>query len=577
MNQTQKVFFAILILIGLCFFTLAFFAIPLGIDNDPGWGKGRFFLLSLGIITLILAALIVLGKKLETFADPLFARFFKLNIPTWIKKPSLWVAVLMSMGLVVLASFSYPWLFTHGKLDAIPKESRYIPMLTDAFRSRQLYLMVSPSPELLALEDPYEPDQYLSVDALHDASLYEGHYYLYWGPVPALLLLLLPKDIVVGDTHLALFFVIALVLMITVFLLYIWRHYFSSLSWWAVLPGLIMLFWTTPLPFMYANPSIYDATIIASQVFLLLGLFFLIIGLSSERPRYLFIILSGIFWAMAAGTRVTSSLAILPLGGFLFLEKWQNPSWKRSQVLKSIGTLAIPLGIGAFGLFWYNYVRFGSFTQSGICYALSVVNMLKTCPNLFSTKYIPANLFLYLFHPYSIQPNFPFFFLNWLSEADFPFFIKLANDYYFSDPVAGMLFTMPFSLLFVGIGSVLVFSSRKGKDHTENSLFAGLSAAAFLALIILLFYFIPMPRYYADFSIMLGIAAMMGFWKALQVYKNRYFLRFMIILAAGLLILLGITVGFMTGISGLSHVFYEDNPALFNLMKNWFLALGLGS
>ena len=61
----------------------------------------------------------------------------------------------------------------------------YYDLLAWGLWQGRLDLPVTPSPELLALPDPYDPAQN-SAYRLHDASLYEGKYYLYWGPLPAL-------------------------------------------------------------------------------------------------------------------------------------------------------------------------------------------------------------------------------------------------------------------------------------------------------------------------------------------------------------------------------------------------------
>jgi len=43
-----------------------------------------------------------------------------------------------------------------------------------------------PDPRLAELGDPYEYTQRKDIPYHWDASYYEGRYYLYWGPVPAL-------------------------------------------------------------------------------------------------------------------------------------------------------------------------------------------------------------------------------------------------------------------------------------------------------------------------------------------------------------------------------------------------------
>jgi len=60
-------------------------------------------------------------------------------------------------------------------------------LLTEGFLRGHLYLAQDPAPELLALPDPRDPEANARW-RLHDASLYHGHYYLYFGPVPVLAL-----------------------------------------------------------------------------------------------------------------------------------------------------------------------------------------------------------------------------------------------------------------------------------------------------------------------------------------------------------------------------------------------------
>ena len=55
----------------------------------------------------------------------------------------------------------------------------YYDTLAAAFLSGQLYLKTVPDPELLALPNPYDPSKNEKF-RLHDASLYNGRYYLYF-------------------------------------------------------------------------------------------------------------------------------------------------------------------------------------------------------------------------------------------------------------------------------------------------------------------------------------------------------------------------------------------------------------
>src|SRR5436305_2797670 len=70
-----------------------------------------------------------------------------------------------------------PWKFGRPQKD-------YYNLLIDGFLSGQLALKVEVPPALLQLADPYDPRTRPPGLALHDASLYRGRYYLYFGAAP---------------------------------------------------------------------------------------------------------------------------------------------------------------------------------------------------------------------------------------------------------------------------------------------------------------------------------------------------------------------------------------------------------
>jgi hypothetical protein len=379
MNRKQIFLSIVLVLFFLGFFNLAIFAEHLGLDNNPGWGKGRYLLLGLAGFCILLIVLNIWGGRIEGAVNSKILPSRKKNLPHWAQRflnPPLLITLPLSIALILLASFSYYWFCTYGLLGNLPINSRYYPMLADAFRNGKLYLNVEPSAELLNLENPYDPQQYSTVTSLHDASLFEGRYYIYWGPVPALLAALLPANLEISDIHLALFFGAGLALIGGFFLLIVWRRFFSSLSWWAVLPGLLILFWGTSLPFSFCiGPSAYETAIYSGQFFLILGLLFLFIGMSENKPRFGFLLMTGICWAMAAGSRASLTPAILVLTISGLYRAWKIYSSNRSVFCFCVILLGLPLGLGATGLAWYNYARFGSILETGICYQLSVTDM----------------------------------------------------------------------------------------------------------------------------------------------------------------------------------------------------------
>ena len=61
----------------------------------------------------------------------------------------------------------------------------YYKLLVRGWQKGQLNIDKDPAPELLALKDPYDPEQN-GPYKLGDISLYRGKYYTYFGAAPAL-------------------------------------------------------------------------------------------------------------------------------------------------------------------------------------------------------------------------------------------------------------------------------------------------------------------------------------------------------------------------------------------------------
>src|SRR4051812_13686606 len=70
------------------------------------------------------------------------------------------------------------------------EQNDYYNRLVDGWRAGQLHMKVEVPAELVTLRDPYDPNLRPPGLGLHDASLYRGKYYLYFGVAPVVTLLL---------------------------------------------------------------------------------------------------------------------------------------------------------------------------------------------------------------------------------------------------------------------------------------------------------------------------------------------------------------------------------------------------
>ena len=162
------------------------------------------------------------------------------------------VVIYLAMLISICVSVSvYIWTSTSGKISSWASTTSYYDMLADAFLHGQTDLLVKPDPHLLTLPNPYDPVANMRY-RLHDASLYRGKYYLYWGPVPGLLLtpvkwvrnaVSVSEDetwltavfhgrvrwvrntVTVGDAYLVFAFAIGEVVFSALLLLALWRRY----------------------------------------------------------------------------------------------------------------------------------------------------------------------------------------------------------------------------------------------------------------------------------------------------------------------------------------------------------------
>ena len=139
--------------------------------------------------------------------------------------------------------------------------------LAEGFLHGHTYLSVDPAPELARLADPYDPSANEPY-RLWDASLYQGRYYLYYGPTPALALMA-PWRALTGHTlpqrtAVALFACIAMAALARL----LWEvrsRYFPGVSAVAFAGVLIVAFHASWLPVTLRRPGVWELPIVAAD------------------------------------------------------------------------------------------------------------------------------------------------------------------------------------------------------------------------------------------------------------------------------------------------------------------------
>src|SRR5271157_4620469 len=230
--------------------------------------------------------------------------------------------VLKPRRVFVFTSFSmlliitvYVWLISFGSWFKWPATGNYYDQLATAFEHRSLSIETKPTRALLALPDPYDPSARAGINYPKDFSLYNGKYYLYFGPVPALILASFKSMGLnnLGDQYIVFAFVSGMFVFQSLLILKIWKRFFQKVPLWIIVECILFSGLISPFTWILTQARIYEAAASSGQFFFLAGFYFVITALEqkSAAKKYPFLFTGGISWTLAIGSRLTQ---ILPIG-----------------------------------------------------------------------------------------------------------------------------------------------------------------------------------------------------------------------------------------------------------------------
>ncbi len=525
-------------IVGLGMAFVMLFANQLGLDDSLVGGIKRHIVFSIGILIFIISI---------NYSDNSFIRrAFKTFTGRF-------HFALATLGLAVLAI--YIWFVSIGLWTSWPNETNYYNMLATAFHHGQIALEVEPDPALLMLGNIYEPSNRIGIPMLWDATLYQGKYYLYWGPAPAIFLTLIKEfySQEIGDKPITFAFAVGTFLFTTLLILELWKKYFSEAPPWAVLAGVAFAGLVNPIPYILIEARIYEAAIISAQFFLIGGLYWLFTAFN--RPSTIRLSLAGSFFALAVGTRTTLALPVAFLAFVVLL--WTLKT-RPTRVFTTVITFALPLILGAMSYSWYNYTRFGSITEFGLRYQLTSYNLYESLDETFSLAYIPPNLYKTLFNAFEQRVKFPYLFPTrwagpaWLTDRNYPSFYLL-----FAEGITGIFIASPFMLFALLAGM--------NKDRTFRWILLALAGSAILIFLTLQTFFFTTMRYLLDLIPTLSLLAVIGFWQGLIQLKKYPFFRWILAALGMTLLLYSVAISLLLPISGHLEAFRVFNP---DLLKN---------
>ena len=569
-----------------------FMADKMGLDPNPTWGKARIIVTTGGAI-LILSSLLYdryIGAWAKILRSRLINRFpsiFGKNASDEKRDDRLRGVYLFvaSFLVVLIVSLIYTWVITTGTWNKWVPYTYYYADLATSFQHGHLYLETMPSPELLALSDPYDPAMRTDIEVFIDASLYKGRYYLYWGPVPALLLLLSNWILsgVNADLYLLYAFMIGALIFKTALLLLIFRRFFKQLPVWLFALGLLITGIVGHYAWTLNRPRVYETATTGGGFFFIAGFYFAYRALESNFS-YKNLTLAGFMWACALGTRM---IQLLPIASVIMMiitrdltRQGNIPAW--DKIAKSILGLGLPIAFALSGIAWYNFARFESIFEFGLYYQLlGGVDLQSFYDSIFSMQFVPQNIYNYLFAPFRQIKRFPFIVPELgLKEAIFSF--QTVPPQYTTERITGLFRSSPilasvFCPLIVLFGNKLKIRGRVAKVHqTEDEsifrwLILSLTASSVLGFIPVAMYYWAANRFVADFMSPLSVLAIIGMWIFYSNLSTNGYLKPWIVLGIVALSLFSIMINLFL-LSDVQRISVQ-NPELYNQLKGLVLTL----
>lgn len=326
--------------------------------------------------------------------------------------------LLYGSNLVGVATSTYNYGQWDGKsivntFEAAGDNAQQYAELARSMANGKLYLEEEPPQWLQEMDDPYDKgarDELLKEtgeDYLFDTAYYDGHYYVYFGVVPAILFYL-PFYLLTGANFpTAIGVLIAAVLFIlgcSALLDRFARYHFKRVSLGLYIMVQVPLVFCCGILYLVKFPTFYSLPIACGLAFSVWGLYFWVRGREAKR-RGLNFFIGSLCMALVVGCRpqlVLLSLLAFPLFWRIFITERRLFT---PQGAKEFACLIAPYLIVAAGLMMYNKARFGSFFDFGANYNLTVNDMTKRGWN--AGRIAPA-LFSYFIQPPNVCGVFPF-------------------------------------------------------------------------------------------------------------------------------------------------------------------------
>ena len=376
--------------------------------------------------------------------------------------------------------------------------------LAKAMAHGQLYLEEEPPQWLQDMADPYdkgardEAQKETGEPYLFDVAYHDGHYYVYFGVVPVVLFYL-PFYLLTGANFPTaigvLIACVAFVLGCSALLDRFARYHFKRVSLGLYLLLQIPLVTCCGILYLLKFPTFYSLPIMLGLAFSVWGLYFWMRGRASAArstgPEKWYLA-GSLCMALVVGCRpqlVVLSLLAFPLfwRAYITERRLFTPRGARE-----FACLVAPYAVVAAGLMGYNYARFGSLTDFGANYNLTVNDMTKRGWNL--GRLAPA-LFAYFLQPPCVTGVFPY-----VQPA--PFDTTYMGQTIKEVTFGGILACLPVLWVLPFAKRILTLRMRQRSTRTIMGVIVVLLASGVIVALLDAQMAGILQRYFADFSFM---------------------------------------------------------------------------
>lgn len=454
----------------------------------------------------------------------------------------------------------------------------------DAFEKGQIALDLAVNPKLLQLDNVYDTGERdkKEVDYHWDRAFYNGSYYSYFGLAP-LFTVYYPVYWLTGMLPCAALcqFILTAFALISIFFALNGMIRFFRLQ-----PNLLLYLLGIPavmgggmLYMLQGNLNFYYYPILSALGWLGAFAAFSFYGclsyasagnhsipysLSSTRkgrPLYsLSFFCAGVSVVMIVLSRPNLALLAvafaLPACLHILLERQTDTGQKLTAALPFL----VPVLLGAAGICWYNYVRFGSVFEFGTAYQLTESDIRYNGFTL-SFHHLKSMLYHYFAEPLTWTEFFPFLAPSWKRCFDF-------GNYLYFECNAGLLnLPLNFGILLIGC---TCFSKTKAAPLQKATYILILGAVLLLGYIDFIMAGVHI-RYVADLALTVSILSLLLILEHIS-YSNvksgriLYFLTIIVLIAT-------IIIGLLMAFSNENNELEKINPDFFiktaRLLRNW--------